>query len=50
MKLLPRPSLKKSDYPMITAFAEFTYDALGRRIRKKDSVANKTNTYYYNDN
>jgi YD repeat-containing protein len=35
---------------MITAFAEFTYDALGRRIRKKDSVANKTNTYYYNDN
>jgi len=30
--------------------AEFTYDALGRRIRKIDPVANKTNTYYYNDN
>lgn len=29
---------------------EFTYDALGRRIRKIDLVSNKTNTYYYNDN
>jgi len=35
---------------MLTAFAEFTFDALGRRIRKIDSVANKTNTYYYNNN
>jgi YD repeat-containing protein len=30
--------------------AEFTYDALGRRIEKKDSIANKTDRYYYNDN
>jgi len=29
---------------------KFTYDALWRRIRKIDSVANKTNLYYYNDN
>ncbi|MHC4153819.1 MAG: hypothetical protein ACYST6_02670 [Planctomycetota bacterium] len=30
--------------------AEFAYDALGRRIRKIDSVAGTTNLYCYNDN
>lgn len=30
--------------------AEFTYDDLGKRIRKIDSVVNKMNTYYYNYN
>jgi len=29
---------------------EFAYDALGRRIRKVDSVAGTTSIYYYNDN
>ncbi|MBN2271874.1 MAG: hypothetical protein JXN61_14750, partial [Sedimentisphaerales bacterium] len=32
-----------------TNIAEFAYDALGRRIKKVDSVAGTTNTYYYND-
>jgi len=31
--------------------AEFAYDALGRRIEKKDLIdANKTRRYYYNNN
>jgi len=30
--------------------AEFAYDALGRRIRKRDTVADTNNIYYYNDN
>jgi len=30
--------------------AEFAYDALGRRIRKIDSIANETTFYYYNNN
>ena len=30
--------------------AEFAYDALGRRIRKIDSLANETTLYYYNYN
>lgn len=30
--------------------AEFAYDALGRRIRKIDSVASETILYYYNCN
>jgi len=30
--------------------AEFAYDALGRRIRKRDAVADTNNIYYYNDN
>ncbi|MBN1817226.1 MAG: hypothetical protein JW828_07675 [Sedimentisphaerales bacterium] len=29
-------------------FATFDYDALGRRIRKVDSVASETTLYYYN--
>jgi len=29
--------------------AEFAYDALGRRIRKIDSIAEETTLYYYND-
>ena len=29
--------------------AEFAYDALGRRIKKVDSIASETNIYYYND-
>ena len=29
--------------------AEFTYDALGRRIKKVDSMGGTTNIYYYND-
>ncbi|MCK4292073.1 MAG: hypothetical protein KAY65_02665 [Planctomycetes bacterium] len=29
--------------------AEFAYDALGRRIKKVDSIAGTTNIYYYND-
>ncbi|MHC4648458.1 MAG: hypothetical protein ACYTBJ_23615, partial [Planctomycetota bacterium] len=32
-----------------TTVAEFAYDALGRRIRKIDSVASETTDYYYND-
>ena len=32
-----------------TTVAEFAYDALGRRIKKVDSVAGTTNVYYYND-
>ena len=28
---------------------EFAYDALGRRIKKYDSVADQTTYYYYND-
>jgi len=36
---------------MITAFADFTYDALGRRIEKKDNItAANTRRYYYNYN
>jgi len=27
--------------------AEFAYDALGRRVRKKDLVAETNNLYYY---
>ncbi len=30
--------------------AEYTYDALGRRIKKYDSVATTTTQYYYNNN
>jgi RHS repeat-associated protein len=30
--------------------AEFAYDALGRRVRKVDSVANETTLYYHNSN
>jgi len=30
--------------------AEFAYDALGRRIKKRDCVADTKNVYYYNDN
>lgn len=30
--------------------AEFTYDALGRRVRKIDSVAGETTLYYNNHN
>jgi len=30
--------------------AEFAYDALGRRIRKSDCVADANTLYYYNDN
>jgi RHS repeat-associated protein len=30
--------------------AEFAYDALGRRIRKIDSIADETTLYYYNNN
>ena len=30
--------------------AEFAYDALGRRVRKIDSVASQTRLYYYNNN
>jgi YD repeat-containing protein len=34
-----------------TVIAEFTYDALGRRIEKKDLVdSNNTRRYYYNNN
>jgi len=33
-----------------TTVAEFAYDALGRRIKKRDSIANTNNIYYYNDN
>ena len=29
---------------------EFAYDALGRRIKKRDSIANTNKIYYYNDN
>ena len=29
--------------------AEFAYDALGRRVRKIDSIADETTRYYYND-
>jgi RHS repeat-associated protein len=29
--------------------AEYAYDALGRRIWKRDSIANTNNVYYYND-
>jgi len=29
---------------------EFAYDALGRRIRKSDCVADTNTLYYYNDN
>jgi len=33
-----------------TTVAEFTYDALGRRIKKTDSVTSaNTRLYYYND-
>jgi RHS repeat-associated protein len=32
-----------------TTVAEFTYDALGRRIKKVDSVGGTTSIYYYND-
>jgi RHS repeat-associated protein len=32
-----------------TTVAEFAYDALGRRIKKVDSVGGTTNIYYYND-
>ncbi|MHC4621139.1 MAG: hypothetical protein ACYTEQ_25615 [Planctomycetota bacterium] len=32
-----------------TTVAEFAYDALGRRIEKKDSIAGTTTHYYYND-
>jgi len=30
--------------------AEFAYDALGRRIKKRDCVGDTNNVYYYNDN
>jgi RHS repeat-associated protein len=30
--------------------AEFAYDALGRRIKKRDSIADTNNIYYCNDN
>jgi len=30
--------------------AEFAYDALGLRVRKKDMVADVNSLYYYNDN
>jgi len=33
-----------------TVVAEFAYDALGRRIRKTDCVADTNTLYYYNDN
>ena len=29
--------------------AEYAYDALGRRIWKRDSIADANNVYYYND-
>ena len=32
------------------AVGQFAYDALGRRIRKKDLVADETTLYYYNGN
>jgi|GEM_PF-1237932 len=32
------------------AVAQFAYDALGRRIRKKDLVADEATLYYYNGN
>ena len=32
-----------------TTVAEYAYDALGRRIKKTDSVANQSTVYYYND-
>ncbi len=31
------------------AKAEFSYDALGRRIKKVDSIAGTTTIYYNND-
>jgi len=33
-----------------TVVAEFAYDALGRRIRKRDCAGNTNTLYYYNDN
>ncbi len=32
-----------------TKIAQFTYDALGRRIEKVDAIADKTTRYYYDD-
>ena len=39
----------KSSGPEVTV-AEYCYDALGRRIRKIDSIASQTVMYYYNNN
>ncbi|MHC4619576.1 MAG: hypothetical protein ACYTEQ_17660, partial [Planctomycetota bacterium] len=33
-----------------TPKTQFAYDALGRRIRKKDLAATRTTLYYYNTN
>ena len=33
-----------------TTVAEYSYDALGRRIRKIDSIASSTTVYYNNSN
>ena len=39
----------KSSGPEVTV-AEYAYDALGRRIRKIDSIGSETTLYYYNNN
>jgi len=38
--------IKKSNNSITVA--EFAYDALGRRIKKEDSIANKMDLYYPN--
>ncbi len=35
--------------PNSTVVAEFAYDALGRRIWKRDCIADTNNIYYYNN-
>jgi YD repeat-containing protein len=35
--------------PNNTAVAEFSYDALGRRIEKKDSITSANTRRYYNN-
>ena len=34
----------------VNDIAYYSYDALGRRVRKIDSIASQTRLYYYNDN
>lgn len=49
-KISEKTSSELKNRNELTGMTEFIYDALGRRIREIDSVANKINAYYYNDN
>jgi len=42
--------IAKLDGQTEVTVATFAYDALGRRIRKVDAIANNTSLYYYSDN